>query len=103
MDFAATKSKPLLLFTSCFLPFCSKDEEGKKQRKIGFRAADPNGNGLCSLAELETWLLKCLLYTFKKEMNKQESAGGGCKLRMFSIAAPPPPSLLPAAVGACPR
>jgi len=25
--------------------------------QVEFRSADPNGNGLCSLAELETWLL----------------------------------------------
>ena len=30
---------------------------GGKLRKTEFRAADPNGNGLCSLAELETWVM----------------------------------------------
>ena len=59
-----TASKDLKDFTSCFEPLAAETPEGEKLRDEGFLAADPNGNGLCSLAELETFVLKSLLTKF---------------------------------------
>ena len=59
-------SKELREFMDCFQPLGEKTPEGEKLRKEAFRAADPNGNGLCSLAELETWVLQVLLKKFPK-------------------------------------
>ena len=56
-----TASKDLKDFTSCFEPLAAETPEGEKLRDEGFLAADPNGNGLCSLAEIETFVLKRLL------------------------------------------
>mmetsp|Transcript_12756 Transcript_12756/g.25927 ORF Transcript_12756/g.25927 Transcript_12756/m.25927 type:complete len:231 (-) Transcript_12756:343-1035(-) len=50
-------------------------EEGKKLRKKGFSMADPNGNGLCSLAELEGFVLKSLLAKFPKDIKKKDDRG----------------------------
>jgi len=92
IDFSKARSQPLTMFTECFAPLCAKNDEGAKQRKAGFRSADPNGNGLCSLAELETYVLKNLLYRFKKEVAK---SGGfmkatGASASRASAAGPPP-------------
>ena len=39
--------------------YCAADASALQND--GFKAADPNGNGLCSLAECETFLLKALV------------------------------------------
>jgi hypothetical protein len=46
-----------------FLPACTA---GDALRKKGFSACDPNGNGLVSLAEAETFVLKTLLSRYPK-------------------------------------
>ena len=46
-------SKDLIKFMDCFQPLAEKTDEAQEARKKAFSAADPNGNGLCSLAELE--------------------------------------------------
>ena len=51
-------------FASCFEPYCAKTLEAEKLREEGMVDADPNGNGLCSLAEIETFVLKRLLAKF---------------------------------------
>ena len=57
----AGASKDYHNFAACFEPMCAETPEGKKLRDEGFLAADPNGNGLCSLSELETFVLRSLL------------------------------------------
>ena len=54
-------SDELTKFTTTFEPYSVKDDAGKALRKKGFRAADPNGNGLCSLAEIENFILSTLI------------------------------------------
>ena len=51
----------LAAFTAAFEPMAAGGAAGVAARAEGFSAADPNGNGLCSLAELETYVLKTLL------------------------------------------
>ena len=48
---------------------------GEALRKRGFTLADPNGNGLCSLAELEGFVLKALLAKFPKDVKKKDDSG----------------------------
>ena len=54
-------SKEFFKFAECFEPYTAETEEGEKMREEGMVDADPNGNGLCSLAEIETFVLKRLL------------------------------------------
>ena len=54
-------SKEFFKFSECFEPYTAETEEGEKLRAEGMIDADPNGNGLCSLAEIETFVLKRLL------------------------------------------
>ena len=51
-------------FASVFQPLCADTPEGTKMREEGFLLADPNNNGLCSLAELEAFVLNSLLAKF---------------------------------------
>ena len=60
-------SKELLNFFECIAPLAEESESAEATRKEEFKAADPNGNGLCSLAELETWVLKVLVTKFPKK------------------------------------
>ena len=53
-------SEELLQFVKLFGPMAEDSNAGDERRKEGFVMADPNGNGLCSLAELETYILKKL-------------------------------------------
>ena len=59
-------SKDFFNFQSVFEPLCAETPEGEKLREEGFLEADPNGNGLCSLAELETFVLKYLVVKFPR-------------------------------------
>ena len=54
-------SDQLASFTRVFEPYSVKNDAGKELRKTGFRKADPNGNGLCSLAEIENFILSTLI------------------------------------------
>jgi len=57
-------TKDFFSFAACFDPFAAATDsapEGQALLASGFSDADPNGNGLCSLAELETFVLKRLL------------------------------------------
>ena len=65
-------SKDLFAFMDCFQPLAEKDKKGEELRKKAFRSADPNGNGLCSLAELETWVLSVLLAKYPKSKDGKE-------------------------------
>ena len=62
-------------FKACFEPYTVKDDAGGKLRKAEFRSADPNGNGLCSLAELETWVMSKLIGAFPKDKDKLDHRG----------------------------
>ena len=68
-------TRDFLDFKECFDPYTVKGEEGKKLRKKGFRAADPNGNGLCSLAELEGFVLTVLVTKYPKDKDKKDARG----------------------------
>jgi hypothetical protein len=67
-------SKEFFDFQAVFEPLCAETPEGEVERIEGFLAADPNGNGLCSLAELETFVLKALTTKYPK-------SGKGLKLQ----------------------
>ena len=59
-------SKDYFSFAACFEPLCAETPEAAALRVEGFKDADPNGNGLCSLAELETFVLKRLVSKYPK-------------------------------------
>jgi hypothetical protein len=59
-------SKDFFQFSDCFEPMCAETPEGAALREVGWKDADMNGNGLCSLAELETFLLKSLVSKYPK-------------------------------------
>jgi len=89
-------SKDFFDFQSVFEPLCADNKEGEKLRDEGFLAADPNGNGLCSLAELETFVLKSLLGKFPNSGKGKEFKTPGkdiwtafrpCYVRAFKDAA----------------
>ena len=52
-----------------------RSDLGKALRKRGFKLADPNGNGLCSLAELETFVLQTLMAAYPKDPKKKDHRG----------------------------
>jgi hypothetical protein len=54
------------MFQAVFEPLCSEKYRGEKMRREAYLTADPNGNGLCSLAELETFVLKYLLTKYPR-------------------------------------
>ena len=60
-------SKDLGKFIAVFEPLCAETSEGESLRKEGFELADPNGNGLCSLAELEGYMQKKLQAAYPKK------------------------------------
>lgn len=44
---------------------------GAKLRTEGFKFADPNGNGLCSLAEIDNFVLRSLLAAYPKSGDEE--------------------------------
>ena len=62
--------------------------EGAGLRTEGFSLADPNGNGLCSLAELEGFVQKALMmkYPANEEGRDLFAAFRPCYLRAFTDA-----------------
>ena len=73
----AGASKDYHNFAACFEPMCAETPEGEKLRDEGFLAADPNGNGLCSLAELETFVLLTLLSKYPNSGKGKEFKAPG--------------------------
>lgn len=65
----------LFAFIECFQHLGEKTEEAELARSEAFKSADPNGNGLCSLAELETYVLKVLLQKYPKDKTTKEEKG----------------------------
>jgi Ca2+-binding EF-hand superfamily protein len=67
----SSATKDLLDFISCFEALSEQGPEGDALRDKAFKSADPNGNGLCSLAELETFVLKELIKKYPKTKKGQ--------------------------------
>jgi len=89
-------SKDFFDFSACFAPYCAETKEAEKLREEGMIEADPNGNGLCSLAEIETFVLKRLLATYPNTGKGNEFKTPGkdlwtafrpCYIRAFKDAA----------------
>jgi hypothetical protein len=89
------KSGELLKFVACFEPLAGKTEAAAALRTAGFRSADPNGNGLCSLAEIEGFVLKTLLAAHPKTGKGDDTKEPGrdifdafrpCYIRAFNDA-----------------
>jgi len=87
-------SKEYFDFASVLEPYC--DEAATALQDEGFKTADPNGNGLCSLAECETFLLKALVTKFPKTGKGKDMKEPGkdiwdafrpCYIRSFKDAA----------------
>ena len=88
-----TATPELKAFVAAFEPLCGSDESGEAARKEGFTLADPNGNGLCSLAELEGFVLKTLLAAYPKKGRDEPDKGRDlwdafrpCYIRAFNDA-----------------
>jgi hypothetical protein len=67
----SSASQDLLDFIVCFEALSEQGPEGDALREKSFLSADPNGNGLCSLAELETFVLKELIKKYPKTKKGQ--------------------------------
>jgi hypothetical protein len=82
---AAKSAKPIVLsdavsedlkkFVGVFQPYAADNDEGVALRKKGFKYADPNGNGLCSVAEIENFILMSLLAAFPKKLKADPDVG----------------------------
>jgi len=75
LTLGSTVSQELYDFTECFLPMAERSDLGAALRKKGFKLADPNGNGLCSLAELETFVLQTLMKAYPKDPKQKDHRG----------------------------
>jgi len=71
----ASASPDYFDFAKCFEPLADDSDEATALRKSGFRLADPNGNGLCSLAEIETFVLQTLMKAYPKDKKKKDHRG----------------------------
>jgi hypothetical protein len=95
LTLAKAASQELKDLVSCFQPLAVESPEADSLRIEGFASADPNGNGLCSLAEIETFVLKTLVTTFPKTGKGKEMQQRGkdvfaafrpCYIRAFKDA-----------------
>ena len=68
-------SDDLKKFVGVFQPYAADTDEGKALRKKGFHFADPSGNGLCSVAEIENFILVTLLAAFPKQAKADLDVG----------------------------
>ena len=71
LELGKSVSYNLKAFVKCFQPMSAQSDEGAKLRKKGWSAADPNGNGLVSLAEAEGFVLLTLLASHPKKDGKE--------------------------------
>jgi hypothetical protein len=76
-------SEDFFMFAETFEAMCANTPEGEEMRKDGFIAADPNGNGFCSLAELETFVLKYLTAKYPRVGKREEALELGKDLFRF--------------------
>ena len=91
LDMGSTVTSELKEFMDPFIQFSLKTPKAEKLRKYGFRAADPNGNGLCSLAELETFILATLMKDYPKDGDTEKGRDlfdlfRPCYIRAFNDA-----------------
>jgi len=57
---ATGETADLKVFVGCFEHLAKRSPESKEARNKAWNAADPNGNGFCSLAEIDGWVKKHL-------------------------------------------
>ena len=88
-------SQELKDFVGCFQSLAHESSEAEAKREEGFKLADPNGNGLCSLAELEGFVLATLLASYPRSGKGKEMKEPGrdlwtafrpCYIRAFNDA-----------------
>ena len=65
-------SGDLRKFAEVFLPLAGTSAEAKKLRRKAWALADGNGNGLCSLSEIETFVLKALVARYPRQPGGEE-------------------------------
>ena len=87
-------TKDLLDFCRIFQPMAEPGDETAELRDLAWSRADMNGNGLCSLAELEAWVLQTLLRAYPKKKKTDPDKGRDlwtafrpCYIRAFKDAA----------------
>lgn len=73
-------------FKDAFFGLCQPDAASKELRIEAWKQADPNGNGQCSLAELDGWVQKTLLTKYPKEGETIWKAFRPSYIRAFSDA-----------------
>ncbi len=82
-------SSDVRVFNDCFLAMAQKTPEGIAARRQAWMVADPNGNGVCSLAEIDGWIQKTLLFDFgtnKDEADRLWRLFRPCYIRAFNDA-----------------
>lgn len=70
-------SRELKEFHTAFQPLAAKSAEAEALREDEWAKADPNGNGLCSLAELDGWILKFLMAKYPRTGKGREMVEKG--------------------------
>lgn len=60
----------LKTFLESFAPLAEKGKKAQAARKQSWMACDPNGNGLCSLAEVDGWIQKTLMLDLGEDGGK---------------------------------
>jgi hypothetical protein len=77
----------LKLFLQTFVSLASKGKEAAAARRQSWLAADPNGNGLLSLAEYDGWIQKSLLFSLgNDEGDRIWKLYRPCYIRAFNDA-----------------
>jgi hypothetical protein len=80
---AIGRSQDCINFAACFESLCAETDEGDLLREDGFMTADPNGSGLCSLVELEEFVLKSLLSRYPQTGQDLFDSFLPCYIRSF--------------------
>ena len=62
-------SENVKIFIDCFNDLAAPGAGGRAARAHAWNAADPNGNGHCSLAEIDGWIHKTL-FTYLKQLKR---------------------------------
>uniref|UniRef100_A0A6V3E2V9 EF-hand domain-containing protein n=1 Tax=Heterosigma akashiwo TaxID=2829 RepID=A0A6V3E2V9_HETAK len=82
-------SEDVKTFVDCFIAMAAQTPEGKAARRQGWMAADPNGNGIASLAEIDGWIQKTLLFDFGENQDEADRLWKlfrPCYIRAFNDA-----------------
>lgn len=74
---------------ACFAALVERSHVSKQAREKEWAAADPNGNGYCSLAEIDSWVKKLLIDDLKSadEGERMWQLHRPCYIRAFTDAA----------------